>query len=205
MRDADASEHDMIAVAESVHVEAVAGADVGKRRHAQGFGANEIVVGRKLHIGSLASENSDTMAGPFGERGVVGKVLAAGRRRATMRVDDQIKGKRLRCLHDAQPTAIERFDDALVLIDFFTVSATERQEPPRGVLPPAAIARVISAPVRNGRAASWMSTKSGCRRRGAPRARREPKPAVWRRPKPADRLWRPAVAARNASASSRDE
>ncbi len=35
-----------------------------------------------------------------------------------MRVDDEIKGKRLRCLHEAQPTAVKRFDDALVLIDF---------------------------------------------------------------------------------------
>ena len=48
MRDADAAEHDMIAVGEGVHVEAVAGPHVGKRRHAQRFGAGEIIVGREL-------------------------------------------------------------------------------------------------------------------------------------------------------------
>src|SRR5579863_3745695 len=115
MRDADASEHHMVAFAESVHVETVAGADVAKGRYAQGFGANKIVVGGKLHVGSLARENGDAVAGPFGERGVVGKILAASCRRAMMRVEDEIKGKRLRCLHEAQPTAVKRFDDALAL------------------------------------------------------------------------------------------
>ena len=81
MRDADASEHDMIAVAEGVHVEAVAGAYVGERRHAYGFGADEIVIGGEFHVGGLAGENRDAMPGPFGKRGVVGKIVAAGRRR----------------------------------------------------------------------------------------------------------------------------
>ena len=46
MRDPDASEHDMIAVAESVHIETIAGAHIAKSGHAHSLGANKIVVGR---------------------------------------------------------------------------------------------------------------------------------------------------------------
>ena len=43
MRDAHAAEHDVIAVAELVHVEAEAGAHVAERGELRGFGAGEIL------------------------------------------------------------------------------------------------------------------------------------------------------------------
>ena len=107
----------MIAVAEGVHIEAVAGAYVGERRHAYGFGADEIVIGGEFHVGGLAGENRDAMPGPFGKRGIVGKVVAAGRRRTLVRFDDQVKSEGLWCLYQAQPAAIECLDYGLPLID----------------------------------------------------------------------------------------
>ena len=88
MRDAHAAEHDVIAVGEGVNVETVSRAHVGKRGRAQDFSANKIVLGGQLHVGGLSGEHVDAMAGPFGERGVIGKILkapprprAGGRRR----------------------------------------------------------------------------------------------------------------------------
>ena len=57
MRNADAAEHDVVAIDKGVHVEAVPGAHIGERRHAQGFGAGEIVVGGQLHIAGFALEH----------------------------------------------------------------------------------------------------------------------------------------------------
>ena len=42
IRDTDARKHDVIAIAEGVHVKAVSGAHVRKRRHAQRFGAGKV-------------------------------------------------------------------------------------------------------------------------------------------------------------------
>ena len=169
MRNADAAEHDVIAVGEGVHVEAVADAHVGQRGAMRSFGAGEILVGRDLHVAGLAFEYADAMTGPFGERGVVGEILAPCRRRAAMRGEDQIEGESLRRLHDAQPVAVERFGDTRRIdrLDGVGDGDAGTAAPPAW---PAAMARAIRAPVRNGRAASWMRTMSGA----LPRKRLEP-------------------------------
>ena len=107
----------MIAFTERVHVEAVAGPDIAKRRHTQGFCADKIVVGRKLHVGGLARENGDAVAGPFGERSIVGKVLATGRCGTLVGLNDEIKGEGLRCLHQPQAAAIKRLGYSFPFID----------------------------------------------------------------------------------------
>ena len=75
----------------------------------QNFGARKIVVGRHFHVAGFAFEYADAMAGPFGERGIVGETFKAGRGGAPMRIENEIEGESLRRLHDAQPAAIERF------------------------------------------------------------------------------------------------
>ena len=99
MRNADASEHHVIAVAEGVHVEAVAGANIAESGHAQCLGANKIVVGRKLHVAGLAGENGDGWPAHSASAASSVKSSAAGRRRALMRRDDEIKAESLRGLH----------------------------------------------------------------------------------------------------------
>ena len=63
--DTDAAEHDVIAVGEGMDVEAVAGAHVGERRHAQRLGAGEIVVGGELHVAGFAVEHAARDARPI--------------------------------------------------------------------------------------------------------------------------------------------
>ena len=122
----------MIAVGEGVHVEAVAGAHVGKRGELQDFGADKIVVGRQLHVAGFAFEHADAMAGPFGERGIVGEVLEAGGGGAPMRIENEIEGESLRRLHHAQPAAVERFGHHRRGIDLLHgVGDGDRREPRR--------------------------------------------------------------------------
>ena len=112
MRDAHAAEHDVIAVAELVDVEAEAGAHVAERGELGRFGAGEILVGGELHVAGLALERGHLESGPFGQRGIVGEILAAGRLRAPMRLEQGRKAEGLRRLHDAQMRAVERAGDA---------------------------------------------------------------------------------------------
>ena len=56
MRDADAAEHDVVAVAEGVNVEAGADAQVGEAREPLRLGAGEIVVGGQLGVARFAGE-----------------------------------------------------------------------------------------------------------------------------------------------------
>ena len=59
------------------------------------------------------------MAGPFGERGVVGEVIEFLFGRAPMRIDDQLEAERLRRLHHAQEAAIERLGHDRIAVDLF--------------------------------------------------------------------------------------
>jgi hypothetical protein len=117
MRDAHAAKHDVIAVAEGVHVEAISGAHVGERRNAHDFSSGKIVVGREFHVGGLACKHVDAVAGPFGKRGVVGKILEPRRSGTPVGFDDEAEGEGLRRLHHAQPAAIERLRDHVPLVD----------------------------------------------------------------------------------------
>ncbi len=117
MRDADAAERDVIAGTEGVHVDAGAGAHVAKRRKLHGFGAREIVRVGDLDVAGLAGKDADLEAGPFGERGVVGEILAACRGRAAMGASSAGEGEALRRLHQPQRVAVERPVDPAVGID----------------------------------------------------------------------------------------
>ena len=105
VRDLHAAEHDVIAVAEGVHVEAVAEPQVGEARDAPRLGPGEILGGGQLHVAAFAREHRDLEAGPFGERGVVGEIVAARRRGLAMRVEQRREREGLRRLHRAQARA----------------------------------------------------------------------------------------------------
>ncbi len=82
MGDAHAAEHDVIAVAKGMHVEAHAGADVGKLFDQHRFGSQEIVGRGEFDVGNFTLESRDRQSRPFGQRGIVGKVELALRVRA---------------------------------------------------------------------------------------------------------------------------
>ena len=163
MRNAYAAEHDVIALDKGVHVEAVPGAHVGERRHAQGFGADEIVAGGQLHVAGLALEHGDALSGPFGKRGIVGEILAARGRGAAVRVEQHREGEGLRRLHHAQIGAVDGRDDRAGAVDLLDgVGDGDGRDGGAGRAA-ASMARVTKASDKNGRAASWIRTISGSR------------------------------------------
>src|SRR6185369_5909334 len=97
--DAHAAEPDMIASDELMDIKAEAGANIRKRRDLRSLRAREILRGRELHVAGLAFKSCHAMARPFGERGIVGEVLTTGRRRAPMRLEQQVEAEGLRRLH----------------------------------------------------------------------------------------------------------
>ena len=78
---------------------------------------DEILRCRHLHVARLALEYRDLEPRPFGERGVVGKIVAPRGRSAAVRVEQHRVGERLRGLHGAQVRAIERRGDEAVVVD----------------------------------------------------------------------------------------
>ena len=67
------------------------------------LGAGEILFVGDLDVAGLAGEDADLQAGPFGERGVVGEIVAALRRRRGGAPSSRSgEGKTLRRLHQAQ-------------------------------------------------------------------------------------------------------
>ena len=106
------------------------------------------------------------MAGPFGERGVVGEIVAAGRRGAAMRVEQRGEGEGLRGLHRAQAalrSSVSITQPAASTVLTVSVTAMTGTAAPR-FAPPRSRAR-SAPPTANGRAASWTSTRSGGVRR----------------------------------------
>ena len=102
MRDAHAAEHDVIAVAELVDVEAEAGAHIAQGCKLGRFSAAEIIVGGELHVPGLTLERGDLEARPFGERGVVGEIVTPCGGGPPMRIEKGGKAECLRGLHHAQ-------------------------------------------------------------------------------------------------------
>ena len=119
-----------------------------------------------LDVAGLAGEHADFHAGPFGQRGVVGEIVAALLGGAAMRVEQGGEGEGLRRLYQAQWSAIERFFDGAVGSTRLTVSVTGSAGMAAPVFSAAAIARAIRSALANGRAASWISTMSGVRGKG---------------------------------------
>ena len=106
----------MIAVAELVNVGAEPGADIAEQGKLGVLGARKISRRGQLHVGGLSFERGHRDAGPFGERGIVGEILAAGRFCARVRLVERREIKGLRRLHDAQAGAVERSGDAAGLV-----------------------------------------------------------------------------------------
>src|SRR5215475_11435911 len=117
MRDAHAPDHHMITVPKTVYVEAEPGAHVAQGCELRGLGARKIVVGREFDVLWFTREGGDLQPRPFGERGVVGEVVAARRFCAPVRVEKGGKTKRLRRLHHTQSRAVERTRDAARRVD----------------------------------------------------------------------------------------
>ena len=117
MRHADAADHQMIAVAEGVHVVAGAGPDIAEHGAEAGFFADEIFRCRQFHVGRIAFKGRYRQSRPFRERGIVGEIAAAVARGAAMGVEDDIEAKRLRRLRDPQPRALRRGLDIAGIAD----------------------------------------------------------------------------------------
>src|SRR5665213_4391484 len=88
VRHPDAAEHQIIAVAEGVHVVAGAGPDVAEHGAEAGFLANEIFRGGQFHVGRIAFKGRHRQSRPFGERGIIGEIGAALARGAAMGVEN---------------------------------------------------------------------------------------------------------------------
>ena len=115
VRHADAADHQMIAVAEGVHVVAGAGPDVAEHGAEAGFFADEIFGRGQFHVRRIAFKGRHRQSRPFGQRRIVGEIAAAVARGAAMGVEDDVETKRLRRLRDPQPRAVRRrFDIAAV-------------------------------------------------------------------------------------------
>ena len=112
VRDTNSSKPDVIPVAELVNVGAEPGANIAERGEVRLLGARKILRRGELHVGGLAFEGRDRHASPFGERGVIGEVVAGGRLRAPVRLEDRRKAKGLRRLHGAKLSAVEGAGDA---------------------------------------------------------------------------------------------
>ena len=117
VRNLDAAEPDMIAGPEGVDVIALARSHIFKRADEFGLGHGEILRSGDLHIGLLAFENINGMAGPFRDRRVVGEAGLPGFRGLAMSGEDEIELERLRRLHRAQAFARRCRDNAALRVD----------------------------------------------------------------------------------------
>ena len=155
------AQHDMIAVAKGVHVEAHAGADVGKLFKQHRFGSQEIVGGGKFDVGCFALESRDWQSRPFRKRGVVGEIQSALCLRALMRLDQGPEPKTcgVCTMRRVVRSTVRRTRPSASTS--FTVSVIGKA----GMAAPVALAatkpRVSKALEAKGRAASWMSTQFG--------------------------------------------
>src|ERR1700683_1197835 len=111
MGDFHPAEPDMVARDESVDVKALADANVGGLMEQPRLGLGEVLRGGDLHIAGLALEYMRTVAGPFGDRRIVGEALHAAARGGEMRGQNEIEAKALRRLYGAQSRARWGCDD----------------------------------------------------------------------------------------------
>src|SRR5207344_1806860 len=77
VRDAHATERDVIAVSELMDIEAETGAHIAQGCKLGHFSADEIIVGGDLHVPSVTLERGDLEARPFCERGVIGEIVTS--------------------------------------------------------------------------------------------------------------------------------
>src|SRR4029078_7579589 len=97
----------MIARAESVDIETGTGRHGTEHGGLRRLGTRKILWRRELDVAGLASEHAHRHAGPFGQRGVVGEIVAALFGRPAVRFKQRIESKGLWCLHQAKGTAVD--------------------------------------------------------------------------------------------------
>jgi hypothetical protein len=91
-----------------VNVKAEAGAHVAQACEHSGLGTNKVLIGRKLSIAGFTLEGGYREPRPFGDLGIIGKIVEARRLGATMGTEQRAKIKRLRRLNEAQLRTIHR-------------------------------------------------------------------------------------------------
>ncbi len=119
MRNAHAAEPNVVAFHEGMYIISGRGADIGKSRHLGRGQAGKVVRRGQLDIAGLAFKNRDCHAGPFGQRRIVGEIVAPGRGSTVMCRQKFLIAKCLGRLHGAQAVAIERLDHPALGIDRF--------------------------------------------------------------------------------------
>jgi hypothetical protein len=82
--DADPTEGDVVAWAEGMHIQPRASTHIAESGRLNSFHAREIFWCRKLYVTGLTHEYIHLHSSPFGERGVIGKIISALRRGAPM-------------------------------------------------------------------------------------------------------------------------
>src|SRR5258705_7381112 len=102
------SEPDVIAVREGMHVIAVAGPDIAERGELPGLGPGKILRRRELDVAGLAIKHVDRHAGPFGQGGIIGEMVAARRQRLAMGRQQGVEPEGLRSLETAQAGPLDR-------------------------------------------------------------------------------------------------
>ncbi len=101
VRQADATNHEVVAVAESMNVVAAAGSDIAEHGAETGFFADKIFRSCQFHVGRIAFKGCHRQSRPLGKRGVIGEVAAATGGRAAMGVENHIEPERLRGLRNS--------------------------------------------------------------------------------------------------------
>ena len=144
----------MIAVAEGMDVEAASGTHIAERRHgsASARTKSSLVVSFTLLVSPANTLTGWPAHSASAASSVKSSRPAAAARRCDF--DDDIIGERLRRLHRAQAAAVERFADqsgSSICLDRIGDGDGRHGGAVRLA---ASMARVISAPLRNGRAAS---------------------------------------------------
>ena len=119
VRHANAADHQVIAVAEGVDVVAGSGADIAKRSAQASLFAGEIFGRGQFHVQMIAFKGRNGQSGPFGQRRVVGEIVAGLARSALVCGKDRVEHERLWCLRNAQIRARRRADDVTRGIHLF--------------------------------------------------------------------------------------
>ena len=101
VRNSNASECDVVARAESVHIHSGADAHIADRGRLQGLRTGKILGSGELDVVGLPGKNAHLDACPFRKCRIVGEIIAACGRGTAMGVQQGLKRKCLRCLHEA--------------------------------------------------------------------------------------------------------
>ncbi len=114
---AHTADHDVVAVAEGVHVVAGAGPDVAELSGKARFLADEIFRRREFHVGSIALKRRDRQSHPFGERRIICEIRSSLARGAAVGIEYHVILERLRRLRDPQPRPLGRGFDISGTVD----------------------------------------------------------------------------------------